>query len=331
MRVITARKSVMVRQLVRKAQPTLTSVHVNTPLTNIAVAYILNSDLYIASRVFPIVPVKKQSDLYWKFDKSDFLRDEAKPRAPGTESAGGGWNQTTDSYSCQVIAYHKDLDDQTRENYDTIIGYDTVGTEFVTQKMLIRREKQWVASYFVTGVWANESTPGTLWDNAAAKPKVDVTLAKNTVLVSTGFEPRTLVLGNYVYTALQNCPAIMDQFKYTSPESITTEILARYFDVDEVLVAKAVEATNKEGAATTTAFIAGKHALLVYKEKSPALMKPSGGYIMSWNNYAGSAQGASISKFRMNPLRSDRVEGEFAYDMKLVSSDCGYLFLNAVA
>lgn len=334
MRVITRKmvRSVGGSGLVRKAQPAPNQLHINVPLTNISTAYILEKGVFVASRVFPVVPVLKQSNLYWTFDKGDFLRDEAQRRAPGTESAGGGWNQTTASYACQVYAYHKDIDDQSRTNSDGHLADDKIATLFVTQKMLIRREKQWVASFFKTGVWANESTPAILWDvSATADPKKDVLNAKNAVLVGTGHEPRTLVLGPYVFTALQNCAKVLDQFKYTSPESVTTGTLAQYFDVDEVVVAKAVEVTSQEGAAVVSAFIAGKHALLVYKQPTPALMLPSGGYIMSWNAYAGSEEGASITKFRMNQLRSDRIEGEFAYDMKLVSSDCGYFFLNAVS
>ena len=46
---------------------------------------------YIADKVFPVVGVKKQSDLYMKYDKGNWFRDEAQLRAPGTESEGSGW------------------------------------------------------------------------------------------------------------------------------------------------------------------------------------------------------------------------------------------------
>ncbi len=108
-------------------------------------------------------------------------------------------------------------------------------------------------------------------------------------------------------------------------------MLARYFGIEEVLVAYGIQATNVEGQAVTTDFIAGKHALLVYRNKNPQLMMPSAGYVMSWNQYAGSQAGATITKFRMEPLRADRIEGEFAYDMKVVCSDCGYMFANVVS
>ena len=46
--------------------PTLSQVHVDAILTNSSVAYIQAADNFIANKVFPIVPVDKQSDLYFK-------------------------------------------------------------------------------------------------------------------------------------------------------------------------------------------------------------------------------------------------------------------------
>jgi hypothetical protein len=76
-------------------QPTQGSVHVNRPLTMISVAYMQDQAEFIADKVFPVVPVDKQSDLYYVYTKNDWFRDEAKPRAAGTESAGGGYNLST--------------------------------------------------------------------------------------------------------------------------------------------------------------------------------------------------------------------------------------------
>ena len=54
------------------AQPTSQAVHaVDVPLTNISTAYIQNQAHYIASKVFPIVPVQYQSNAYYTFTKND--------------------------------------------------------------------------------------------------------------------------------------------------------------------------------------------------------------------------------------------------------------------
>src|SRR3954469_3722543 len=98
--------------------PTQSDLHVNAPLTNVSVAYVQSADSYIADKIFPKVPVNKQSDLYHKYSKSDWRRTRVKKRAPGTESPGVGWTTDTDTYFADVYAVHKDIDDQTRANAD---------------------------------------------------------------------------------------------------------------------------------------------------------------------------------------------------------------------
>ena len=138
------------------AQPTSSAVHaVDVPLTNISTAYIQSQDNFIAGKVFPVVPVMKQRDRYYTYTKNDWFRDEAKARADGTESAGSGYGLSTSTYSCDVFAIHKDIGYQARNNADAGINLDRDATEFVTQRLLLRREIQWVSDYFTTSVWGH--------------------------------------------------------------------------------------------------------------------------------------------------------------------------------
>jgi hypothetical protein len=222
--------------------------------------------------------------------------------------------------------------DQDRDNADSVLQLDSAATQYVTQVMNLRREKQWVQKFFQSGVWAVDDTPSILWDAANSKPLEDVLDAKTTLFKnSVGRDANVMVIGRIVYDKLRVHPEIKDQFKYTSANSIDLAMLARYFGMDEILIANGIQATNVEGQAVTVDFIAGKHVLLAYREKNPQLMSVSAGYTMSWNQYAGSQQGASITKFRMQHLRSDRIEGEFAFDMKVVCADCGFFMPSVVS
>ena len=314
-------------------QPTSGDVHVNAPLTNVSVAFIQQTTLYGAHRIFPIVPVAKQSDVYFQYNKEDFLRDEAKPRAPGTESAGGGFNLTTPAYSCRLEALHKDVDDPTRANADAPLNMDRDATQYVTQKMLTRREKRWIDSYFKSGVWGTDLTPTTLWSAATGStPQEDVETAKLAIQGVTGFAPNVLVLGPNVFSKLRTNDRVRDAFKYTSADSISVAMLAGFFGVERIVQLGAVSTTTVEGAATqTTAFLAGKHALLCYAPPAAGLLQPSAGYVFSWTGLIGAGEGIRIKRFRMEHLASDRIEAEMAYDMKVVSSALGYFFASVVA
>src|SRR5271170_4677088 len=105
-------------------QPVYGQVHVNQALTTVSVAYVQSADSYVADKMFPSVPVEHQSDVYYVFNKDDFYRDEAQPRADATESAGGGFNLTTQSYSATVWAWHKDVGEQVRRNQDPAVDID---------------------------------------------------------------------------------------------------------------------------------------------------------------------------------------------------------------
>jgi len=311
-------------------QPTISQVHVNAPLTNISTAYVQDQKEYISHKVFPLVPVNKQSDIYYEFSRNDFMRDEAKLRAPGTETAGGGFGIAQSTYYSPVYGFHKDIDDQTRANADSVLQLDRAATLFVTQKLMILREKAWLNAFFKTGVWSTDVTPGALW-STTSNPMQDVETGKLAVKGKTGFAPNTLVLGSAVFSALRNNAAVRDQFKYVSAESINVEMLARFFDIERVLVSGAVGATNIEGATDNTAFLAGKHALLCYSAPAPSLLAPSAGYTFAWNAYVGSIDGLTMAKFRMDPIKSDRLEGELSYAQKLVATELGYFFNGAVA
>jgi len=315
------------------AQPTANDVHIDAILTNISVAYIQDQNAFVASKVFPTIPVEKQSDKYFVYTKGDWFRDEAQLRAPATESAGSGYNLTTATYNTQVYAFHKDVDDQVRANADNPLNPDRDATAFITQRMLLRQEIQWASEFFTTGIWATDSTPSNLWsDYTASDPIGDVETAKATILTSTGFLPNTMVMGYDVFRQLRNHPDIVDRVKYTSAENVTEDILARFFGVDRILVARAVKNSGLEGAAVSMSSIVGKNAALYYVAPSAGILTPSAGYQFAWRGVSdGMGANIGITRFRMPELRADRIEAQMAWDNKVIASDLGYFFSACVA
>ena len=323
-------------------QPTISDVHIDAILTNISVAYMQRAENMIADKVFPVVPVDKRSNKYFKYDKNDWFRDEAQRRAPGTESAGGGYNLSTDTYSADVFAFHKDVDDQTLANADTPLNPLREAAEFVTSRLLLRREVQFISDFMTTGVWATDvtgvaSAPSSgqfyQWnDYTDSDPIEDIEEAKEDILSTTGYEANTLVLGYQAFRQLKNHPDVVDRYKYTTSSVITEEMMARLFGVDRILVAKSVKATNDEGLAEAYGFNFGKAACLLHVAPNPGLMTPSAGYIFAWTGVSGGL-GSTIgtSQFRMESLKSARIEAEVAFDNKVVANDLGYFFASAVA
>lgn len=317
-------------------QPTANDVHVDAILTNISVAYMQQTSAFIANQVFPSVPVEKQSDKYFKYTKGDWFRDEAQLRAPATESAGSGYSLSTDTYTTSVYAFHKDVDDQTRANADNPLNPDRDATQFVTQRMMLRQEIEWVSTYFTTGVWDTDVVGGTdftVWSNyTSSDPITDVETGKSTMLSNTGFMPNLMVIGYDAFRQLRHHPDVVDRIKYTSSEVPAEGILARLFGVDRVLVSRSIKNTGAEGAADSFGFTAGNNAALYYVAGSPGLLTPSAGYQFIWRGISdGMGTNVGITRFRMPELRADRIEAQMAWDYKVVATDLGYFFSGCVA
>ena len=315
--------------------PTTSDVHVDAVLTNMSIAYMQDADHFVAGKVFPTVPVQKQSDLYYTYTQADFFRDAVELRADGTESAGTGYGLSTDSYSALVYALHKDIGDQVRANSDAPLSPDQDATRFLTQQMLLRQEIDWASKYFTTSVWGTDSTPSTLWSaSSGSDPIGDVQTGINTVLTNTGYKPNCMVMSYAVFSILKNHADIIDRYKYTSSASITEELLASVLGVDRVLVMGGIKNTAAEGASASYSQIGDKDACLLYVAPNAGIMAPSAGYNFSWTGLAqsgGIGTNTAVSRFRMDHLRADRIEIESAWSYKVVSSALGYFFSNCVA
>jgi hypothetical protein len=314
--------------------------HIDQALTQISVAYIQNASVYIADKVFPIIPVQKQSDRYFMYKKEDWFRDDAEERALGTESAGGDYDiDNTPTYFCRKFAYHKDVFEEDRVNSDDPLTPDTDATDFVTDKLLLRREIAWANRYFVTGVWGVEYTGNAttdlptkklmFWNDTQSDPIGDIARAATDIQELTGKRPNKLVIGQRVFDALKNHPDILDRIKYTEKGIVTVDLLASLFDVQQVLVAGAIKNTAAKGQDAAMSFIFGKSALLCYTATRPSLKTATAGYIFAWKGLLGSnAYGGRILRIPVPLLGegTERIEGEMAWDMKVVAADLGTFY-----
>lgn len=316
--------------------PNRGQTHIDKVLTNISVKYMQDTSAFIADKVFPTVPVAKQSDRYFKYLKEDWFRDDAQERAMGTESAGGDYDiDNTPTYFCKKYAFHKDVFEEDRANSDDPLQPDQDATEFVVDKILLNKENNWARTYFTTGVWgqdltgSNTATSSTVikWnDYANSTPVKDVDDMATAMQETTGKRPNTMVLGRQVYDALRQHPEILDRIKYTQTGIITDQLLAALFDVDRILVANAIQNTAKKGQTADMNFIMGKHMLLCYTESRPRLKAATAGYCFTWTGLLGAnALGGRINRFSMPQLGigTERIECELAYDMKVVAADLG--------
>ncbi len=320
------------------------SVHIDQPLTNLTLAYVQSQDAFIADKVFPVVGVDKQSDKYYKYDRSEMNRTgNVKALAPRTEVERIGMSVSTDSYFADVYGLGMDFDEQTLANEDAALDIRSAGAQTLTGQLLVHREKQFADTFFKASVWGTDNTPSTLWSATGSTPIKNVTDAARTIqLKSGGFRPNTMVVGRNTHDALVNHADILKRLGLeagattANPAMATRAMLARIFEVENYYVMEAVQNDTVEGQDESNSFIGGNHAMLCYTPSAAGTMSPAAGLTFAWNNLPGvNNLGITVESFSDDALKrqqiAEMIQVKMSYDMKVVGSELGYFFNGAVA
>ena len=303
--------------------PDVGDVHTDAVLSGVSVMY--KNDSLIADLILPVIPVKKESELYYKYTRNWRL-PEAK-RAAGAEAAEVEWNVTTDTYSCEEYALKDLIPDRVRNNADKPLNMDVDTTENLTDLIHLLREKRVADIVFAGG---NHGTTSALaganrWDDyAGSDPIGNVRTAKDTVHASSGKMPNVMIVGKQVHTKLLDHPDVLERIKYTQKGLVTADLLATFFEVDKYLVGNALYDSSQSGGSESLAYVWGKSVALIYAETSPGLKKVSYGYQFQ-------SRGFRTKKWREEGRDGDFVESGEIRDEKVVSTACGYLYTTVVS
>jgi hypothetical protein len=312
------------------SQPTTKDVHVDAAMTRVSLAY--RNRGYVAERLFPTVPVQKQSDRYFIFAKGAWFRDEAGVRAPSTRAPRGGYAVSTDTYFCNEWAFAKEVPDELRENADAPLDPDQEAVDFATEKVLLRKERLVAGLVLNTNNWSNSEDAEGLWAAGTGNTFVaDVERAIDTVRKSTGRRPNVMVLDAGTLKEIKQEATVLDRIKYTERGVVTPDLLAAMFDLDEVVVGEAIYSSAAEladGSDFASANIweknAGKgSACLMWRPTQAGLMVPSAGYNFTWKPRV-------VRRWREEAEHQDVIECAESFEPKVCGSDLGFLFYDTV-
>lgn len=327
--------------------PTEGDVHVNAPLTDLSVQYAQSLDKFGADKLAPIHPSDKQTNLFLKFTKDYWGRDAMKVRGPGTVAAEAGYGITTDSFACIPYAVRKPISDMVMSNEDAPLNSERNAMQFVTLLERIRREKAFVDAAMSAGKWTTTKTGVAAapaanqflqWNDAASTPIEDVRAwcTEVELLTMGAARPNVLGLGQQVWDKLADHPDLVDRLKYGgqlqgSLAKVTPDMVAALLGLEEIVVMGAVENTANEGAAASASYIAGKQAVLLYRNTAPGIESVTGVKTFTWSRYIGNPSGWRIKTYRDENIESDIVEMQSAFTHKLVAADAGVYVPTAVA
>lgn len=114
------------------------------------------------------------------------------------------------------------------------------------------------------------------WTGSASDPNADIRGAREAIRSTIGVYPNTVLLSATAFSACQENAKILDRTKYTGRDSITTDILARLWNVQNVVVGEATVAD----ASDSFGDVWGDDVIVAYTNISsdPNVEEPSYGY-----------------------------------------------------
>lgn len=326
--------------------PSNRDVHVNAVLTDWAVQYGNLLTDFQADNLAPIVPSKKQSNAYFTYEKADWFRDEMKERADGQPVPLAGYRVNADnSYTIKVWSVGKPIDDQTEDNEDGPLDSDEDATKFVMDLERIRRERAFATAALATSVWGTDVTGNTSasvygsntvaqWDDADSSPLEDIAYYRTKVKLATGLDPNVLAIGRQVWDVLKNHADVLARITGGSnngnPALVTRQTVAALFELEDIVVLQAVHNTAAENATMTGAFIAGKHGLLMHRNKNAGRKGATAIKTFTWQRPKTDASGIAILKSQID-IHRRLVEVESNFTHKVVAADLGVFFNGLVA
>lgn len=278
-------------------------------LTTIVQGY-TNGEL-VGNFLFPVVPVEVTGGKVIQFGKEAFQLYDTQ-RAPGGRAARINAGYQGVPYALENHSLDAQVPDEISRDAQRVPGIDLakvyiktvqdslgLGVE-VAQAAMARDATKYDANHKLALAGAAK------WSDPSSDPAANVNAGREAIRASTGRYPNTLLLAATAFTALRFHPKILDKFKYTSSASITTDMLAQYFNIEKVVVGAAVKADDK-GAFTD---VWGTDAVLAYvpvragnlseaTKAGATIQQPSYGYTYTMRGHPNVEQ-----PYRDNPSRS---------------------------
>ena len=333
-------------------EPVASSEFYTQLATDYAVIFAQKASNFIGNAASVQRPSALPSMRYYYFDPKSWQRNSMKPRPAGAESQGSGFAMSTDYYNCEVYSEKIDLTDQLRASWNIgVVSAEQACGQYLAQKGLLCREAVFVNKFFGTGKWqydlngaAGDFIP---WDNkAASDPIADVLLWCRMVQLSgAGFRPNIAIMSRLAFDVARNNPQILARVTGGATvgipaQIVTTDYLAKLFELDAIYIADAVVDNSEESAVTTvtpsapgatgTSYMFGPHMLLMYRPDATAPFNPSAITTFTWTGE--SMQGLSMAVYAI-PLpwlgvSTVRYEIQMAWDDKITAKPLGLFAQN---
>lgn len=234
----------------------------------------------VGEALFPRVPVRVAGGQVLEFDKSSFKLYNTQ-RAPGTAKKRVAFGYAGKPYALELHSLEAPVPIQSQRDASIVPRID-LGTRAVrlaiAPTLLSLEAQQATLATNAANYDANHKVAlagATKWSAATGTPGPDIEAAREAIRASSGVRPNVMLCSAVAWKALRSNVNIIDRFKYTNHDSLTTQMIANLFDLEKIVVGDAVSAAD-DG---TFSDVWGNNAVLAYIPQVPmAVEEPSYGY-----------------------------------------------------
>ena len=240
---------------------------------------------FIGHRILPFADIPARSMKVIRFGKESFRRYMDTRRAPGAERKRIRFGYESDPVALKQESLEALVPEEIMEDASIVPGIDlaTASINGVQDILGLGREVQ-IAEMVRNPDNYKDNNKVTLsstdmFSHSASDPKTVIKEAKEAVRRMIGRYPNKMAIGPGVFNALDDHPKLLEKFKYTSSDSITAAMMAKYFDLDEVIVGGAVALSETDSDDDPASDVWGNDIVLYYQSPGSNFLIPSFGYI----------------------------------------------------
>lgn len=300
-----------------------------------AYEYVLGADVFIGPKVLPVFETDIDSGEYPVIPVESLLSLPETVRKAGSAYSRDDFVYETDDFVCKEHGFEEPVDDSHSRKLSRYFDVELVATQRCMDKILRAQEKRTADMLYNESTFTPHNVTAKWNDAAASDPLADVNAGKEAIEDLTGISPNTLVINKQQFRALGLCEAVIDRIKFTNPNvqrgQLPAQLLAQYFDVEQVLVAGGVYNSANKGLAASIAKIwSSSYAMLcISSHGGMDLKEPSLGRTFLWTQ--DSPTPVVVESYREEQIRSNVIRARQNTAEKLTMAAAGYLLKGVIA
>ena len=299
----------------------LEELRINAYLSEVARGYKNNS--FIAENLFPTIKSESEKIDIFQFNKEAFqLYDtERAIRANSNVISPKGFSKHTATLTEHDLSYPIDYRE---EEESKKVKLQIHATNVVTEGLHLKHEKQCAdlaqnpESYSVDHRLTLAGTDQ--FTHYQSDPVEVIDYAKNVINGKIGIDPNTLVMGQDVWNALKKNNKLQKLLASTNDKIIRLEHLKSFFEVDNIVIGKAIYTNEKDEFAR----IWGNNIVLAYVPQlnSRTEYDPSYGYTVR------KTDSLNIDEYYKEGNKVRYIRATDIYTPFLVGAEAGFLISN---